>query len=80
MKRTVEIDVEPTPAELAIALAKMDADQQAMFFNVLASQDVDWKAPWCFQLQYLCDSPILQYRGRDFMRQLGEYAFSKELG
>jgi len=36
MKRTVEIDVTPTPRELAEAWCGMDADEQALFFNAVA--------------------------------------------
>lgn len=74
MKRTVTIEVEPSPTELANSLARMDGDQQAEFFNMLAKADKTWKSSWPFQLQYVTDSAVLNDDGRRIMEMIGEYA------
>jgi hypothetical protein len=74
MKREIEIDIDLSPEELAIELAKMDGDQQARFFNALAIQDVDWQFSWPMQLQLVTDSSELRSIGRDMMSMIGEYS------
>lgn len=73
MKRTLTIDVEPTPTELANSLARMDCDQQAEFFNMLAKADKSWKGSWPIQLQYVTDSAVLDADGRRIMKMIGGY-------
>ena len=74
MKRTVEVDVIVTPAEVAEAFCCFFAEDQALFFNEVAKQVSKWKAPFCFQLQYITDCPLLSDDARYVMQQIGEYA------
>lgn len=74
MKRTVTIDVDPSPEELANAFAAMDGTGQAKFFNFLYKCDKAWKSSWPFQLQWVTDDDELTDDGREMMRLIGAYA------
>lgn len=73
LQRNVMVDINPTPEELAFELSNMGNDKQAMFFNELARITEKWERPFCFQLQYLIDSPVLTKEGRRIMLEIGEY-------
>ena len=73
IQRKITVDITPSPDELAFEFANMDDEQQAMFFNELASITAKWESPFCFQLQYLVDHPALTKEGRSIMEQIGEY-------
>jgi hypothetical protein len=73
MQRKIIVDIAPTPDELAFEFANMNSEQQAMFFNELASITDKWEHPFCFQLQALTDNPALTIEGRHIMEQIGEY-------
>jgi len=71
MRRQVNIDVAPTPDELADALAEMDSRAQARFFNRLGKRDF-----WPLQLQYIVDTKELTSEGRHIMGLIGDYGRS----
>ena len=73
--RTVAIDVDPTPEELADAFASMDDDEQTRFFNELAVIVGKWEQPFCLQLQYITDNDALTKEARHIMASIGEYAW-----
>ena len=68
MKRTIEAEITPTPEELANEWWKLDANEQARFFNQLSRFHL------IFQLQHVMDSPALSPAGRQVMEDIGEYA------
>lgn len=49
MKRMIEIDIDPSPEEMAELLAAMSDVDQAIFFNNLAEHVSKWSVPACFQ-------------------------------
>ncbi len=71
-KQTINI----TPSEIAKLFCNMDADEQAIFFNVIASEIKLWENPFCFQLQAVTDSPELLDEARKVMKEIGEYAYN----
>ena len=72
--RRIEVAIQPTPLEIALAWCSMDADEQAEFFECVAKISKTWKSPLCMQLQYVQDSPKLTAEGSTVMRQIGSYA------
>ena len=74
MKRTITIRVNPSPHELASALADMSDHEQAEFFNALYNEFKPCGGNWPLQLQYISDSKELQPEGRTMMRMIGDYA------
>ena len=73
IQRKINVDIVPTPDELASEFAQMDDEQQAMFFNELAIIVSKWDRPFCFQLQFVRDHPALTLEGKSVMQQIGEY-------
>lgn len=73
LQRKIQVDVTPTPDELAFEFSNMDDEQQAMFFNELAILAAKWNKPFCFQLQNIISNPALTNEGRKIMEQIGEY-------
>lgn len=78
MNRTIEVDVKPTPEELAEAWWEMDGDKQALFFNRLHDISLDEKCKLPFQLQWVTDSKMLTKEGRKVMEYIGMYANPSE--
>ena len=73
ISRTIEIDVSPTPNELAACFCGMSAAGQAMFFNEIAELVKRWDKPFGFQLQAVIDAAILTASGKAVMREIGVY-------
>jgi hypothetical protein len=73
MKRTMTFNVSPTPKELAHEFAYLDDVGQAEFFNCLAKEVSTWDTPFCFQLQYVSNNPLLTDEGRGIMKEIGTY-------
>lgn len=73
--KTIDIDVDLTPEELARLFLLMDSAEQAQFFSC-ADKIVkdDWELPFCFQLQSITDEESLTDGGRYIMEQIGEYS------
>jgi hypothetical protein len=74
MKRYVEVDVKPTPEEMAEHFCNMFDYEQAEFFNKIAELVKDWQDPFCFQLQAIVDTNELSRDASNIMKQIGEYA------
>lgn len=49
MKRQIEIEIDPTPEEMAERFAEMSDEEQAAFFNRVAELVAEWKNPACVQ-------------------------------
>jgi hypothetical protein len=73
IQRKFNLDVVPTPDELAFEFSQMNDEQQAMFFNELADIVGKWDGTFCFQMQFVRDNQALTQEGRNVMRQIGEY-------
>lgn len=71
IKRTVthEVEFSLAGADIAGMFWGLDADQQAEFFNELAT-----RARFLTQLQAIVESPRLSTYGRQIMSEIGEYA------
>lgn len=74
MKRTCEIEVKPTPYEIAKAFCDMGSGEQADFFNYISEESEKWDNPFCFQLQSITDEERLTRGARYIMSQIGDYA------
>ena len=72
--RSVEVEVELTPREVAQAFCDMSSDEQSMFFNeVGAMVEADcWNLP--MQLECVANDDALGTLGRHVMRLIGCYA------
>lgn len=77
IQRKSVINVELTPQELAFEFLNMIDDNQAIFFNELASLTEKWEYPFCFQLSSLIQNPILTEGGRRIMELIGEYGINE---
>lgn len=71
IKTSAQVEIRPSPEELADVFWSMDADEQAFFFNRLGESS---RARLCFQLQYVTDSDCLDEAGRYAMQKIGEYS------
>jgi hypothetical protein len=71
IKRTVPVEVYPSPEEIAEALWSMDQHEQAKFLNALALQAGHILV---LQLQAITDSEVLTHEGRRLMSLMGDYA------
>lgn len=69
-----EFHIQLTPEELASEFCELDCDQQARFFNFIASITSKWKNPLCFQLHNIMLSEDLTLEGRWVMEQIGIYS------
>lgn len=76
--RQIDITVTPTAQELAYVFAENDAAYQVEFFNELAKLVSKWDTDFCFQLQFITDSPGLNDAARHLMSQIGEYSKKAE--
>lgn len=56
IRRSVEVTITATPEELAHEFCAMNGDQQALFFNEIASNAITWNRNFAFQLQAITDS------------------------
>ncbi len=66
--------IDLTPELVAAQFANMKSDDQARFFNHVATVVSTWPRPMCFQLQAITDEEVLTHDGREVMRQIGEYS------
>ncbi len=74
MTRTVEVDFEPTPEDLAMVFAHMDSTQQAIFFARVWTIAKDWPgAGWCQQSYEIAKH--LDGHGRNMLETLNAHAF-----
>lgn len=71
IKRTIEVEIIPTPYELAHAFWSMGEREQALFFNHLGLISED-RLP--FQLQAISQSDDLADDGRYAMNLIGDYS------
>jgi len=67
------VKVKMTPKMLAGCFANMDDEGQALFFNELHAEVLEWSKPFCFQMSAIADSPALTEAGRSIMRTFKEY-------
>lgn len=73
MKRTVEVEVNPTPEELAQTWCEMSGDEQAQFFNAIGDIVNLWNKPFAYQLGFISNSQDLTKKGRAILINIGEY-------
>jgi len=66
----VQIDVEPTPEELAEVFWHMDDQEQARFFTKLG--DISG-IKLTMQMACVADSDALSFNGKQAMHMIGEY-------
>jgi len=78
IKKNVEIEL--TPEELAAEFARMNSDDQALFFSELSRIVGKWDTDFIFQLDYICNSKYLTENARVTMREIGNYAYKTEIG
>lgn len=77
--KTIEVEIDLNPRELATIFASWSGGKQAAFFSGLDQIVKDtWEIPFEFQLQHITDSPCLTDGGRYIMGQIGEYS-SREI-
>lgn len=74
--RTIENSFTPTTLEMAREFWLMDADAQAMFFNMLGMESTH---DFSLQMQAVTDSKILNNDGRAIMEIIGNYAHEASL-
>ncbi|MCP4342091.1 MAG: hypothetical protein GY799_25215 [Desulfobulbaceae bacterium] len=72
--------IDLTPELVAAQFANMQSDDQARFFNHVATIVSTWSRPMCFQLQSITDDENLTHAGREVMQQIGEYSAKTEEG
>jgi|688.fasta_scaffold127756_7 hypothetical protein len=72
--RSVYLDVELSPYELAQEFCNMDAEQQAMFLNHVASISEDWDGTFVEQVQAIVNSNGFLNGANKVMKIFGEYA------
>lgn len=75
MKRQIEIDVRPTPYELAEVFCNMCDYEQAQFFNEVGNISDEWDSPFVMQLQSIVNTKLLTKSGNQVMAEIGDYAF-----
>ncbi len=71
IRRSVDVYVDLTPAELAQVFCEMGDVLQAQFFNEVYERSIDWLP---MQLQFITDTEALNSGGRYVMGQIGDYA------
>lgn len=74
MKRTIEIELTPTPRELAEVFCAMEGQEQAEFFNHIFVESRSWSAPFDFQAHDISSCGVLTEGGRRIMSTIGEYS------
>lgn len=70
----VDVEVELTTEDLAILFCNLNSEEQAKFFNTIATEVAAWEHPFCFQLSYISSEPLLTKEAREVMEQIGEYS------
>jgi hypothetical protein len=70
----VEVSVSITPHEMGKAFAAMHSDEQAQFFDGVASQTGTWVKASCLQWQMMRDELEKLPRGLREFRAMAEYA------
>ena len=63
-----------TPELVAELFASMYSDEQAQFFNHIATTASKWNGCFEIQLQYVTDEDGLTLAGRRVMQGIGEYS------
>ncbi len=73
VKKTIDLELDVTPEDVAKLFCDMDEVDQAKFFNEVSiiTEDENWCLP--MQLQFIIDSPVLTRGGRSVMELIGEY-------
>lgn len=73
LKKSIEIDLDFTPEDIAELFCCMDHEKQATFFNTIAkiTSAKGWNLP--MQLSYVSESELLSKDGRNIMRLIGMY-------
>jgi hypothetical protein len=67
------IDIKPTPEELAKCFCGMESDKQARFFCAISDEVDKWDESFVFQLQAVIDSYLMDSSAANVMKQIGEY-------
>jgi len=73
IERKVQVNIEPTPAELAHVFCNESSEYQAEFFNEVAKIVANWENHFVFQLQGVIEEKKLTPEGRAVMEWIGEY-------
>ena len=77
--REVIVTVTLTPEEAGKLFAAFNSEQQAQFFNAVASYvKSDYKSPFDMQMHYLMEEESLNNDGRRIMETIGNYAYKLE--
>lgn len=74
MRRKINVDINLSPWDLAAEFANLNSNDQARFFNHLATITEKWPGGMAGQLQFVTDDPLLSDEGRAAMSLIGEYA------
>lgn len=75
IQRTIQVEVLPTPFELAEMFCEFDSTLQADFFDAIAViVENGWDRDFLFQLQAITDEKSLTENARQIMSQIGEYS------
>lgn len=79
IEKKIIAQIELTPEDLAEVFCKMDGQEQAAFFNEIASLSAKWKGTsFPFQAQAITDAENLAPAGRRIMRTIGDYSDKKD--
>jgi len=71
---TQEISYEVSAEQIAKLFCQLDGEEMADFFNTIHKiVKEEWQAPFCFQLQFVSDSPVLTPEGKAIMCEIGDY-------
>jgi hypothetical protein len=78
LNKTVELNIQVNPGDVAAAFTVFSSDEQAEFFNALAA-NIDITYPYgvggfCMQMQYVTEDANLSSAARQVMSIIGEYA------
>ena len=75
IKKTIDVVIGLTAEDIAEVFCKMDGQEQAAFFNEIASLSAKWKGTsFPFQAQAITDSENLAPAGRRIMQTIGDYS------
>lgn len=75
--RIPEQNVDVTTEQVAKLFCDMDAEQQAHFFNEVATQVKSWKGTFSAQMWGVANESILSDNARTVMASIGTYAWEK---
>jgi hypothetical protein len=70
----VDVSIEIAPYEMGRIFASMHSDEQAQFFDGIASEIGAWDKPAGFQWQHMWDELENYPRGLKALREIAEYA------